>query len=96
MSAWRRRSISRVLGLEVTEAHDLHDGFLAATEIAVVPISGAAGPSRPLPRAEGAAAIRPNSASATACPYARAAAGGAPMLFKGRDFSETDLKAVDP
>lgn len=90
-------NLARILGLEVTEAHDLYDGFLAATEIAVIPITDAVarraveafathGKGRGHP-----AQLNFGDCLSDAC----AIASGAPMLFKGRDFSKTDLKAVD-
>ena len=90
-------NLARILGLEVTAAHDLYDGFLAAAGIAVVPITDAVARRAVEAFATyGMGRGHPAHLNFGDClSYACAVTSGAPMLFKGRDFAKTDLKAVE-
>ncbi len=89
-------NLARILGLEVLDAQEMFDAFLHAAKIAVIPITDAIArhaveafavygkgerPSRPLNFAD-------------CLSYACAKTQNMPILFKGHDFTETDLRSA--
>lgn len=91
-------NLARILGLEVLDAQEMFDAFLQAAKIAVVPITDTIAR-----RAVEAFAVygkgraHPAQLNFADClSYACADTLNIPMLFKGRDFIETDLKSALP
>ncbi|MEN3238802.1 type II toxin-antitoxin system VapC family toxin [Methylobacterium ajmalii] len=87
-------NVARILGLPVPVAQDLYDAFLATAGITVVSISDAVA-RRAVAAFEiyGKGRGHPAQLNFADClSYACAASYRAPILFKGRDFTHTDLK----
>lgn len=91
-------NLARILGLGILDAQEMFDAFVAAADVTVVPIGDAIAR-----RAVEAFAVygkgqgHPARLNFGDClSYACAAHASAPILFKGRDFSRTDLKAALP
>jgi ribonuclease VapC len=89
-------NLARILGLEVPDAQEMFDDFLQAANITVVPITDAIAR-----RAVEAFAVYGKGRShpaqlnfADCLSYACADILSIPILFKGRDFSETNLKSA--
>ncbi|RAX37710.1 type II toxin-antitoxin system VapC family toxin [Rhizobium tropici] len=89
-------NLARILGLEVPDAQEMFDAFLQAAKITVVPITDAIAR-----RAVEAFAVygkgrgHPAQLNFADClSYACADTLKMPILFKGRDFEETDLKSA--
>lgn len=89
-------NLARILGLEVLDAREMLDAFLHAAKITVAPITDAVAR-----RAVEAFALygkgkgHPAQLNFADClSYACAATLNTPILFKGRDFVETDLKSA--
>ncbi|MGI3900392.1 MAG: type II toxin-antitoxin system VapC family toxin [Janthinobacterium lividum] len=87
-------NLARILGIRVSDAQDMFDAFLAAANVTVAPITDSIAR-----RAVDAFAVygkgqgHPAQLNFADClSYACAASDHAPILFKGRDFSLTDLK----
>jgi ribonuclease VapC len=87
--------LARNLGLEVDAAEQLFDEFLIEAGIAVVPITDAVGRRAVLAFSRfGKGRGHPAQLNFGDClSYACASEHGSPILFKGTDFSQTDLKA---
>jgi ribonuclease VapC len=91
-------NLARILGLEVLAAQEMFDAFLRAAEITVIPITD------PIARRAveafatyGKGKGHPAQLNFGDClSYACAGDLNMPILFKGRDFSETDLKSAMP
>ncbi|MGX7709318.1 type II toxin-antitoxin system VapC family toxin [Methylobacterium sp. Gmos1] len=86
-------NLARILGLGILAAQELFDGFLRAARITVVPVD-----DRIARRAVEAFAVygkgqgHPARLNFADClSYACADLGRMTILFKGRDFSQTDL-----
>ncbi|WP_349956702.1 type II toxin-antitoxin system VapC family toxin [Rhizobium sp. ZPR3] len=91
-------NLARILGLEILDAQEMFDAFLQAAKITVVPITDAIAR-----RAVEAFAVygkgkgHPAQLNFADClSYACAHSLNIPILFKGRDFTETDLKSALP
>jgi ribonuclease VapC len=91
-------NLARILGLEILDAQEMFDAFLQAAKITVVPITDAIAR-----RAVEAFAIygkgkgHPAQLNFADClSYACAHSLNIPILFKGHDFTETDLKSALP
>ncbi|SCB39086.1 Uncharacterized protein, contains PIN domain [Rhizobium hainanense] len=89
-------NLARILGLEVLDAQDMFDAFLQAAKITVIPITDAIAR-----RAVEAFAVygkgkgHPAQLNFADClSYACADTLKMPILFKGRDFVETNLKSA--
>ncbi|MEF0944079.1 type II toxin-antitoxin system VapC family toxin [Rhizobium sp. BR 362] len=89
-------NLARILGLEVLDAQDMFDAFLQAAKITVIPITDAIAR-----RAVEAFAVygkgkgHPAQLDFADClSYACADTLKMPILFKGRDFVETNLKSA--
>lgn len=89
-------NLARILGLEVLDAQEMLDAFLHAAKITVAPIADTVAR-----RAVEAFALygkgkgHPAQLNFADClSYACAATLNTPILFKGRDFVETDLKSA--
>jgi ribonuclease VapC len=89
--------LARNLGLEIDSAEQLFDEFLTEASIAVVPITAAI--SRKAVRAFarfGKGRGHPAQLNFGDClSYGCAAEHRSPILFKGADFTHTDLEAAD-
>ncbi|MBB6488687.1 type II toxin-antitoxin system VapC family toxin [Rhizobium lusitanum] len=88
--------LARILGLEVLDAQEMFDSFLQAAKITVAPITDAVAR-----RAVEAFALygkgkgHPAQLNFADClSYACADTLNMPILFKGHDFGETDLKSA--
>jgi ribonuclease VapC len=88
--------LARVLGLDVADAEQLFDDFLIEANIAVVPITDATGRSAVSAFSRfGKGRGHPAQLNFGDClSYASASEHMAPILFKGADFSHTDLEAA--
>ncbi|RKD40534.1 MULTISPECIES: type II toxin-antitoxin system VapC family toxin [unclassified Rhizobium] len=89
-------NLARILGLEVLDAQEMFDAFLQAAKITVIPITDAIAR-----RAVEAFAVygkgkgHPAQLNFADClSYACADTLKMPILFKGRDFVETNLKSA--
>ncbi|MFS8047661.1 type II toxin-antitoxin system VapC family toxin [Rhizobium sp. BR 314] len=89
-------NLARILGLEVLDAQEMFDSFLQAAKITVAPITDAVAR-----RAVEAFALygkgkgHPAQLNFADClSYACADTLNMPILFKGHDFVETDLKSA--
>ncbi|WP_342107557.1 type II toxin-antitoxin system VapC family toxin [Methylobacterium sp. SI9] len=89
-------NLVRILGLETAEAHEAYDDFLAEAGITVIPITDAV--SRRAVQAfaaYGKGRGHPAQLNFGDClSYACAAKNCDTILFKGRDFSKTDLASA--
>lgn len=86
-------NVARILGLPVAAAQDMYDAFLETAGITVVPIDDAIA-RRAVEAFDTYGKGRGHPAQlnfADCLSYACAAHHGVPILFKGRDFSHTDL-----
>ncbi len=86
-------NLARILGLSILDAQDLYDGFIRAARITIVPVD-----DEVARRAVEAFAVygkgqgHPARLNFADClSYACAHRSRLPILFKGRDFSQTDL-----
>lgn len=86
-------NLARILGLSILDAQELFDGFIRAARITMVPVD-----DRIARRAVEAFATsgkgqgHPARLNVADClSYACADLGRMPILFKGRDFSQTSL-----
>lgn len=89
-------NLARILGLEIPDAQDMYDDFLATAEIDVLPISDAISRAAVDAYARfGKGQGHPAQLNFADCfSYACATALAVPILFKGNDFSMTDLKSA--
>jgi ribonuclease VapC len=89
-------NLARILGLEILDAEAMYDDFLAAAKIEVLPISDAV--SRVAVDAYarfGKGQGHPAQLNFADCfSYACAASIAAPILFKGNDFGQSDLRSA--
>lgn len=89
-------NLARILGLNILDAEEMYDDFIAAARIEVVPISDAVsrvavGAYARFGKGQG----HPAQLNFADClSYACAISMAAPILFKGNDFSATDLKSA--
>lgn len=88
--------LARNLGLEVGAAEQLFDDFLAEAEIKVIPITDRVGHRavQAFARFGKGQGHRAQLNFGDCLSYACAAEHGSPILFKGDDFSHTDLEAA--
>jgi ribonuclease VapC len=86
--------LARTLGLEIASAGQLFDDFLIEADIAVVPITDAIGRRAVLAFARfGKGRGHPAQLNFGDClSYGCAAEHEAPLLFKGADFTHTDIE----
>lgn len=89
-------NIARILGIELSEAQVVYDEFLRAAKIDVLPITDAVSRIAVDAYARfGKGQGHPAQLNFADClSYACAVSIGAPILFKGNDFSRTDLKSA--
>ncbi|MBE7202431.1 MAG: type II toxin-antitoxin system VapC family toxin [Parafilimonas terrae] len=89
-------NLGRVLGLGTTEAHELYDAFLAEAGITVIPITDDVARRAVQAFATyGKGQGHPAQLNFGDClSYACAASYCDTILFKGRDFSKTDLASA--
>ena len=89
-------NLARILGLPVAAAQEMYDAFLATAGIAVVAIDDAVA-CRAVDAFDTYGKGRGHPAQlnfADCLSYACAAHHNVPILFKGRDFTRTDLKVA--
>lgn len=89
-------NLARILGLPVLAAQEMYDAFLATAGITVVSITDAVA-RRAVTAFDsyGKGHGHPAQLNFADClSYACAAHGDVPILFKGRDFTRTDLKVA--
>jgi ribonuclease VapC len=87
-------NIARILGIELSEAQEVYDKFLKVAKIEVLPITDAVSRIAVDAYARfGKGQHHPAQLNFADCfSYACAVSIAAPILFKGNDFSRTDLK----
>ena len=89
-------NLARILGLEILVAEEMYDDFLTAAKIEVMPISDAL--SREAVKAYarfGKGQGHPAQLNFADClSYGCAVLAATPMLFKGNDFAQTDIKSA--
>jgi ribonuclease VapC len=87
-------NVARILGLRIIDAQGLFDAFLTTAGITIVPITDAIARLAVEAYATyGKGQGHPAQLNFADClSYACASSRRAPILFKGRDFSRTDLK----
>ena len=89
-------NLARILGLEIADAEEMYDAFLTTAKIDVLSISDAV--SRVAVDAYarfGKGQGHPAQLNFADClSYAGAVSIAAPILFKGHDFSRTDLRSA--
>ena len=85
-------ALVRSTGRTVAEAHSVVDRFLAKAEIVLIPIGPAEGAVALEAFARYGKGRHPASLNMGDCfAYACARVRGLPLLYKGRDFAQTDL-----
>ncbi|GES53760.1 ribonuclease VapC [Rhizobium sp. ERR 1071] len=89
-------NLARILGLEVLDAQEMFDAFLHAAKITVIPITDTiARRAVEAFAAYGKGKGHPAQLNFADClSYACADTHNMPILFKGRDFMETNLKSA--
>ncbi len=85
-------NLARILGVEIRTATELYDEFLHQAKITVLPISDSISRSAVEAYDRFGKGRHPAGLNFEDClSYACAAHARAPILFKGRDFGQTDL-----
>lgn len=86
-------NLARILGLRITDAQGMYDAFLTTAGIAVISITDSIARTAVEAFATyGKGQGHPAQLNFADClSYACAACSRAPILFKGQDFSQTDL-----
>ncbi len=88
-------AVARILGLEVKEAADAVEAFLALTEIDVRPVPAETRGLALEAFARFGKGRHPAALNFGDCfAYACARLAGAPLLYKGDDFARTDIAAA--
>jgi ribonuclease VapC len=89
-------NIARILGIELSHAQIVYEEFIAASKIEVLPITDAVSRIAVDAYARfGKGQGHPAQLNFADClSYGCATSIGAPILFKGNDFSRTDLKSA--
>lgn len=89
-------NLARILGLEILGAQEMYDDFLATAKIEILPISDAVSRAAVDAYARfGKGQGHPAQLNFADClSYACAVTLAVPILFKGNDFSVTDLKSA--